>query len=283
METVALLDLILQQNRVSDEAMWYLLHSRMDMVLRGKFREYENRLWDSYEDLIDDFFLYLRQEDKTVNQIPYAILRTLQNKGAFEGWLLSTWRNFLSNRVRNEEISQISYQDDNHPSESDLTEKPVPDERKIEIISQLISYCDQVFLPRGRFIFLRSMLTILNKDQALPAKEMAQALGMTEVSYRVASHRLKTSMDLFMNRILQGESLRLDAQHQMLAERINNGFDNLYSVLILRYDDALQTLKQRDAIMSLRLSYIKDDGMMLHEDCQKYRMTVSAFWNKLNR
>jgi len=37
----------------------------------------------------------------------------------------------------------------------------------------LLAYALQVFYPRGRFIFLRSLLTILNEQQAVPDKQMA--------------------------------------------------------------------------------------------------------------
>ena len=55
-----------------------------------------------------------------------------------------------------------------------LTESSSADgEIKIHIVSQLIAYALQVFYPRGRFIFLRSLLTILNEQQAVPDKQMA--------------------------------------------------------------------------------------------------------------
>ena len=49
-----------------------------------------------------------------------------------------------------------------------LTESSSADgEIKIHIVSQLIAYALQVFYPRGRFIFLRSLLTILNEQRAI--------------------------------------------------------------------------------------------------------------------
>ena len=47
------------------------------------------------------------------------------------------------------------------------------DEQKLQIASQLIAYAHQVFYPRGRFIFLRMLLTMLNKQRALPYEEGA--------------------------------------------------------------------------------------------------------------
>lgn len=37
------------------------------------------------------------------------------------------------------------------------------DEQQLAVASQLIAYAHQVFYPRGRFIFLRSLLSLLNK------------------------------------------------------------------------------------------------------------------------
>ena len=37
--------------------------------------------------------------------------------------------------------------------------------------------------------------TLLNKKQALPNEDMAQALGMSDVAYRVTVHRIKCNMN----------------------------------------------------------------------------------------
>ena len=72
-------------------------------------------------------------------------------------------------------------------------EGSVSDEEKIRVVSELIAYAHQVFYPRGRFIFLRSLLTMLNKQRAVPNKEMAEALDMSDLAYRVAVYRFSVS------------------------------------------------------------------------------------------
>lgn len=277
-----LLDVILARKSESDEAMWYVLHERKSDALRRRYLDYECQLWDGYEDLVDDFFLYLREGKQGSRQVPYYVLRTINNKEAFESWLLSTWRNYLSNKVEQDGMLRVDVHNMNEEAITNIVDvKAVDDERKIEIVSQLIAYCLQVFLPRGRFIFLRSMLTILNKENVLSTKDMAEALGMTEINYRVVSHRMKTNEHEFLKRILNGKSLRLNEESRNVAARIIQNFDNLYSVLMGCYIETLKTLKQREAIQTLRLNNIKADGTLLHEPDCTMRVGIRAFWNKL--
>lgn len=277
-----LLDVILMGNNESDEAMWYVLHERTNEGLRRKYLDYESQLWDSFEDLVDDFFLYLREGKQGSKQVPYSVLRTINNKEAFESWLLSTWRNYLSNRVENDGVQKNGVGEIDEITLVVINDnKSIADERKIEIVSQLIAYCLQVFLPRGRFIFLRSMLTILNKENALSTKDMAEALGMTEINYRVVNHRMKVNERKFLKRILNGETLRLKEDSKKVATQIDEDFDNLYSVLMRCYIDTLQTLKQREAIQHLRLSNIKADGTMLHEPECNAKVNIKPFWSRL--
>ena len=58
---------------------------------------------------------------------------------------------------------------------------------------------------RFGFIFLRSLLTMLNKQQALPNDEMTSALGMTEISYCVSVLRMKCRLAKYRTLLLQGE------------------------------------------------------------------------------
>lgn len=210
------------------------------------------------------------------------MLRTIINKEAFESWILSTWRNYLNNRVESEGVPRCGICGiDDMTLTAIHDNKSIADERKIEIVSQLIAYCLQVFLPRGRFIFLRSMLTILNKDNALSTKDMAEALGMTEINYRVVNHRMKVNERAFLKRIINGETLRLNEENKKVAIQLNQDFDNLYPILMSCYVDVLHTLKQRDTIQTLRLSNIKADGTLLHEPEYTAKVGIRAFWSRL--
>jgi hypothetical protein len=273
-------DIILHDAKQCDEAMYYLLHQRMNHQLRERYDAYQHQLYDSYEDVIEDFFLYLREGKG--NRFPYQALKRIKSKDAFETWVMNTFRNYLNNRAKEENGSLlVSFSE----HESNELNESFGDEQKQQIASQLIAYAHQVFYPRGRFIFLRSLLTMLNKQKALPNAEVAKTLGMTDISYRVIAHRMKCNLTKFRQRLMQGESLRLDEQHQQMAQHIYDDFDKLYPTLLSYYTQTINTLKCSEDIKRLRQQHYEATGMMAHEPefDSPGRTTVKAFWNKLNR
>ena len=283
--TPQFVDLILHDAKQGDEAVYYLLHHRLDRQLREIYTSYYHHLLDDFEDIIDDFFLYLREGGKGLTHFPYQSLQGIKNKESFEAWLLKIFRNYLSNRTKEEE--RITFADIaiDRLSDDPSPASPLTDEQKLHIVAHLIAYALQVFYPRGRFIFLRSLLTMLNKQKALPNEDVAAALGMTDISYRVTVHRMKYNLTQFRNRLLQGEQLRLDDEHQEMARHIYDDFVHLYQTLLMFYAQTIDTLKCADAIKRLRQQHYEATGIMAHEPDSDYpvRTTIKAFWNKLNR
>ena len=271
-------EMILKGN---DEAMYYLLHQRLEHQLRERYEVYQRQLYDDFEDVLEDFFLYLREGREGQNRYPYESMRRIRNKDSFETWLLNTFRNFLCNRAAAEEKM---YRISETPTD-DSSSSFISDEQKLYIVSQLIAYAHQVFYPRGRFIFLRSLLTILNKQQALPDKDMATALQMTHLAYRVMNHRTKQNLSKFRNRLLHGEQLRLDEQHKQMAQNIYDDFSHLYPTILTYYNQTIDTLKCADSIRQLRQEYYKSTGTMLHEPELSFPTitTPAGFWKRLNR
>ena len=263
-----------------DEAMYYLLHDRLSHQLHERFEAYKNNLCDDYEDVIDDFFLYLRE----CGRYPYEPLKRIKKKEAFETWLLNTFRNYLSNRAETEGKG-MSSQPNSEAHSPIVGEGSAGDEEKIRIVSQLIAYAHQVFYPRGRFIFLRSLLTMLNKQRAVPNKEMAEALDMSDLAYRVAVYRMKQNVRHFRERLLKGETLRLDDEHQQIADNINCDFIHLYPTLFRIYLQSIDTLKTSIAVKHLRQQYLEERGFAVHEPDvdSPIRVRIPAFWSKLNR
>jgi len=276
-------DLILNHQEQGDEAMYYLLHQRLEHQLRERYEVYRRNVFDGFEDVIEDFFLYLREGSDGRNRVPYQSLRRIKSKDAFEKWLLTTFRNYLNNRSQAEERASFTSFSDSMDDDSE--ESPLTDEQKLSVCSQLIAYAHQVFYPRGRFIFLRSLLTMLNKQKALPDKEMAAALGMNHLAYRVMQHRMKANLARFRQRLLHGECLRLDDVHQQMADHINNDFTHLYPTLLTYYTQTIGTLKCADAIKKLRQEYYESTGTMAHEPEPTISIitTAHSFWEKLNR
>ena len=283
--TPQFIDLILHDAKQGDEAVYYLLHHRLDRQLREIYSSYHHHLLDAFEDIVEDFFLYLREGGKGLKHFPYQSLQSIKNKDSFETWLLKTFRNYLSNRTKEEE--RITYADIaiERLSADPSPMSPLTDEQKLHVVAHLIAYALQVFYPRGRFIFLRSLLTMLNKQKALPNEDVAAALGMTDISYRVTVHRMKCNLTQFRNRLMQGEQLRLDDEHQEMAQHIYDDFVHLYQTLLMYYAQTIDTLKCADAIKRLRQQHYEATGIMAHEPDSDYpaRTNVKAFWNKLNR
>ena len=274
-------DIILREGDRSDEAMYYLLHQRLCHQLRERFDAYHQQIYDDFEDVVEDFFLYLREGEDGQNRQSYQSLRRIKQKDAFETWLLNTFRNYLSNRAE----AEASLYTLRNSTFDEASASAITDEQKLIIASQLIAYAHQVFYPRGRFIFLRSLLTLLNKQQALPDKDMATALQMTHLSYRVMAHRMKHNLARFRNRLLCGEQLHLDEPHRQMAHRIYDDFNHLYPTLLSYYTQTIDTLKCADAIRQLRQQYYEATGTMAHEPEPSHAITttVLGFWEKLNK
>ena len=263
-----------------DGAMYYLLHDRLKHPLHDRYEAYSNHLCDDYEDVIDDFFLYLRENGR----YPYEPLQRIKKKASFETWLLNTFRNYLSNRAETEGQG-FSSQPNCEAHSLIVSDGGIGDEEKIRIVSRLIAYAHQVFYPRGRFIFLRSLLTMLNKQRAVPNKEMAEALDMSDLAYRVAVYRMKQNVKRFRERLLNGETVRLDDEHQQMADYINRDFIHLYPTLFRIYLECIDTLKTSTAVKDLRKQYLEERGYAVHEPNadSPIRVRIPAFWEKLNR
>ena len=264
-----------------DEAMYYLLHDRLNHPLHERFEPYSHQLCDDFEDVVEDFFLYLRESGRT----PYQPLQRIKNREAFESWLLNTFRNYLSNRAEAEGLGVCTYFSDNSLTAVTDENSELTDEQKIDVVSQLIAYAHQVFYPRGRFIFLRSMLTMLNKQRAVPNNEMAEALDMSYLAYRVTLHHMKQNVKRFRERLLRGESLRLDAQHQQIAGEINADFTHLYPTLFRYYLETIDTLKTSTAVKHLRQQYLEEHGLIVHEPDPNspIRVRIPSFWESLSQ
>ena len=284
-------DIILHDAKRSDEAMYYLLHQRLNHQLRERYEVYHLHLYDDFEDVVEDFFLYLREGKG--NRFPYQSLKRIKNKESFETWVLNTFRNYLNNRAKEENgTSLVSFSGHGFYGlanaktiVTDEMQDSLTDEQKLRIVSQLIAYAHQVFYPRGRFIFLRSLLTMLNKQKALPNEEVAKAIGMTDIFYRVTLYRMKCNLTKFRQRLMRGESLRLDDEHQHMAQCIYDDFGHLYPTLLMYYTQTIDTLKCADTIRQLRQQYYETTGVMAHETDFEYpvRIAIKAFWNRLNK
>ena len=261
--------------RISDEVMYDLLHNHLNQKLKRKFEVFEHQLLDDFDDIVDDFFLYLRDGKDKTNSVPNQSLYRIKRPEALGAWMVKTFRNYLSMRAAKTV----------HNNEFDDSPSALTDEQKLAFASNLIAYAHQTLSTRSRFIFLRSLLTMLGKQQTLPNEDMAQALGMTGVSYRVAVHRTKSNLAKFREQLLRGECLPLDKQHQAMAQQINDDFTNLYPTLLHYYNKDLEALNCADAVNELRQQHFEATGCMMHEADAEYSVpvTVEYLWNRLEK
>ena len=269
--------------KISDEAMYDLLHNRLSKQLKRKFEIVERQLLDDFEDIVDDFFLYLRDGINGTNKTNYESLYRIKNPEAFEAWIVSTFRNYLSLRASKEGKIVCAKDSVDNLANEDCTSSILTDEQKLAIASNLIAYAHQTLPPRDCFILFRTLLTMLNKNQALPNEAMAKVLGISNIAYRVTVHRMKNNLAKYRTHLLQGQRLELDEKHQKMAQTINDDFLNLYPTLLIYYDQIVDTLGCADAIKSLRQEYLEETGIMMHEAEAEYSVpvTIKYFWNKL--
>lgn len=335
-----LVGIILNGGKRADEAMYYLLRQRLYLPLKRRYEIYQHLLSDDFDDVLDDFFLYLRDGDDLSDndqsggngqssgddqsgkddqsdgddqsgdddqhsdddgivgargcpgpgrgdRPPYPSLRRIRNRVASVQWLLSTFRNYLTRRTDREGPPPAIGLDPDCVSDADVPVSILTDEEKLNFASDLLAYALQEMSPRDGFILLRTLLTMLDKRQSLPREGMAEALGMTDVSYRVAVHRVRERLVRFRARLLQGESLRLDGPHRRMSQRINEGFLHLYPTLLSFYNQCVSSLSpdHAEAVNRLRQRHQDSTGHLLHEFSAPYDRSYSkaALWNLVER
>ena len=273
----------------SDEEMYDLLHNQLKKKLKRKFEIVEYQLLDSFDDVVDDFFLYLRDGTNranmtnTTNRIKYESLYRIKNPEAFKAFIVNTFRNYLSVRAAKEVNFAYAERSSDNIAGDETASSILTDEQKLAIASNLIAYAHQTLQSRDCFILFRTLLTMLNKKQALPNETIAKALGMSDIAYRVTVHRMKNNLAKYRAQLLQGQRLNLDEAHQTMAQKINDDFLNLYPTLLVYYNRIVDTLGCADAIKSLRQEYFEETGVMMHEAETEYSVvvTIEYFWNRL--
>ena len=277
--------LIVKGDSLSDEAVNYLLRVRLRALLKDVYAVYENRCRDEYEDVLSEFFLYLREGAHADNNVPYEALLGLQHPEAMRSWMQSTFRNYLNNRIASEAKAMelfAEYPEDVEDSGGCVALADT--EQKIETFAHLVAYMLHVLQPRERFILLRWLLTILDKSKALPEKDMAQAMGLSYEAYRVIVYRVKMQTRHNLSVLIEEGSVILhnsgvNANMNLsdclpVATDINDHFADLYNCLIAYYEGTLSVLPNAEAIIQLRLARQEERGSVVHDaSAFEYRKT----------
>lgn len=244
------------------EAVYYLLQKRLNRALRRTFERHGFGLSDDFDDTINDFFLYL-YEGNNDGSAPFSVVKGVQNKQAFFGWTIATYRNFLLNKAKTE-IKRKALQEE-AVMMTDNDGKGLDDETMICYLATAIAYADQHFPPCNLFIFYRSMLSLLDHSRAIPQEEMAVAMNMHPVTYRVRNKRQRDCFQVFILSQESGRCLELDRRHELMRLCIVEDFNRLYDLLIGFYNQVLEQLPSKGEIRALRLKYYREKGMYMHE------------------
>ena len=301
--------IILSGGKCADEAMYYLLQHVLYLPLKRRYEKVQHQLVDDFDDILNDFFFHLRDGSATFsrldkaaeetggdvgnayptsdNQLPYPSLRRIRNRQAFVQWMLHAFRNYLILRATKEEPPVLIELNPDIVSNADIPTSILTDEQKLTTASNLLAYALQEMPPRDGFILLRSLLSMLDKRRSLPNEEMAEALGMNDVTYRVTVHRVKERLAQFLTRLLKGDPLHLDDLHQQMAQRINEDFLHLYPTLLYYYTQSIDTLDpdRADAVRRLRQNHTDSSGSLLHDPAVPYeaRYSKASLWNLVER
>ena len=279
--------IILDGGEQADEAMYHLLHQRFYLPLKKRYEVFQQQLSDDFEDILADFFFHLRDGSPH----PYPSVHRIKNREAFPAWLLHTFRNYLSARADKEEATVCISLNAENVTDTDVaangSSSLLTDEQKLYLAARLIAFAHQELPPRDNFLLFRALLTMLDKRRSLPNEEVAEALGMTDVTYRVTVHRVKSRLSRYRTRLFQGEPLTLDAPHRRMAQRIREDFLQLYPTLLFYYRQSIDALDRScsEAVKQLQQSHFAASGQLLHESGVPYEAQHSkaALWNLVGR
>ena len=255
---------ILKRNDESSSIAYYLIDRKLRMKLKSVFINLGCNGLFEFQDTIEDFFLYLHDGKDWVLNKPFHVLESIEDKGALFKWMEITYRNFLVRNMKSE-VRKKSMTSDGDDSQS-----IIHDEDKIRFLSTAIAYADQKSVSRSRFVMYRLLLTYLNKSLAVSQAEMAEAVDMQPVAYRVITKRTKDNLLNYIKIMESGGSFELDDEHEKMRDTIIINFDKLYSTLSEYYDEAIGKLPNANEIRRLRFS--KSNGYVFHEETQPYGM-----------
>ena len=238
-----------------DNALYRVLTESLKPRLQRRFRAYEKRAPFVFEDALQEFFLYLRGDGNNA----YSIFRELKDASAADAWLITTFRNFVSKKSRyGVPAAAVDV--------SDLSDCPdCPQDKLQKVLSTMIAYCYQELPLVQRFVFMRMILTYLDRDRALPQKDVALVLGLSHVYYRVLCNRVKAFALQVKGRILAGERLPLNLNALEMKNTLDADFSGWYDLLSSYYAETINQFTQAEEINTLRYSYATDSDMVLHD------------------
>ena len=229
------LKIILEDNEWSGVVLYYLLHKRLKSLLYAIYRKYAQLLVDQFDDLIGNFFIYLRDGGKEKNETPYAMLRTIKNDNSFKWWLLGTFKIYLANSTSVRERVRWKTVDENEQRLLVYAVDYREMERKISIAAHVIAYIHQTRSSKMKLITMYMLMRVINRRSMPQSKDVAAMLDTSAVAVRARECQIRRSMDKCRDRLLRGELLKLDEDHQIMKKRIDKSFGKNLEETIYHY------------------------------------------------
>lgn len=239
-----------------DSALYRVLTEALRPGLQRRFRQYERKAPFAFEDALQEYFLYLRGDEDNA----YSKFREIKDVSAADVWLLVTFRNFVSKKTRYG-MHAVAM------DLSNLSDLSLWQQNEMQkVLSTMIAYCFQELPLVQRFVFIRMILTYLDKNRALPQKDVALVLGLSHIYYRVLCNRVKSFAMQVKERIFRGEQLLLTREALDMRSRLDADFSGWYDLLSCYYAETIDQFTQAEEINFLRYRCGSDSSdMILHD------------------
>jgi len=240
-------DLILRRDEESELATFYLLRHKMLDKLVSIYNTVE--VHDELDDILMDFYLYLRDGKGNHSQRLFQTLEGLRSWISFEGFVLRIFKNFLLDRLNKEQRDAEAQKESKGMGRSEYSKEK---DQRIRNLGAVISFVDQTNPSRERFIFFRSLLMTLDKSIMIPNEQIAACMDLTYGNYRQIDSRLRQEARFRLKDLSEGRYPSLNLAHAILAGQIERDFESLSSIIKDLYEKALAELSCKDKINELR-------------------------------
>lgn len=256
------------QKKIQD-LLYKSLQPTLKAIYRTQVRLSNNRL-QNYEDCRDDFYLFLYHGPdymRTAGLPPFSILENIDNPECLNSWIASAFRLFLIHMANRPGVGQLAPETcEKYAGSTDVPELTgLEDDSNPEAVCDAIAYCLQECSAMGRFLLLRWLLSVLDKNLEIPQRPMAAAAGISHAQYRVGTKRQKDKLAKTVRQRLEKGTVSLDAQHAELSRELQDNIDSLYGCLKEHYEKCIDNLPNGRYINALREEQGAARGLSLHD------------------
>lgn len=214
-----------------------------------------------FNDSLEDFLLFLYDGPAYMQEAhlpPFSMMLRISNVNALYSWITSTYRLFLLQQHGRDGLAELpgmTLPETGHEGRDDA----------FGAICDSIAFCYCNNTPVGRFILIRWLLTVLERERAIAQEPIAAALGLKAVTYRVGTARQKQKLRETLRSRQSGKGATTDKSIGVMSRHLADEFDNLYECLAGYYDECIASLPQASEIQELRRLLSRGQEKLLHE------------------